>query len=384
MKIKLSILKFYIIAGEASGDLHASNLMKALIHLKPESDFRYWGGDKMSSVFGSPVKHIKDLAFMGFIEVVANIKTISKNISFCKKDILSYKPDALILVDYPGFNLRIAKFAKEHQIPVHYYISPQVWAWKQNRVFKIKKCVDEMYCILPFEKDFYKKFDMSVHYVGHPLIDAITNYKSTAPNKLDFTKKNNLSDQKIIAILPGSRKQEIKIKLPIMLAASKKFVSYQIIIAGAPNLSQEFYQEIAQDQKIVVVHNQTYALLNHAFMAMVTSGTATLETALFHVPEVVCYKGSSISYQIAKRLIKVKFISLVNLIMDKLVVTELIQNELTAEALYQELNYFKDENSEKRLNLIKEYQALEVKLGGGGASEKVAQLVIDSLRKIKS
>lgn len=379
--IKLDILKLYIIAGEASGDLHASNLMKALKRIDSTTEFRYWGGDKMASVDGAPVKHIKDLAFMGFVEVIANIRTISKNISFCKKDILQYNPDILLLVDYPGFNLRIAKFAKENNISVHYYISPQVWAWKQNRVFKIKKCVDEMYCILPFEKDFYQQFDMTVHYVGHPLVDAIAEYKIDAPTRENFLHKNNLSTQKIIAVLPGSRKQEIKIKLPIMLAASKKFENYQIIIAGAPNLSEEFYQDIAGNQKIVVLQNQTYGLLNHAFMAMVTSGTATLETALFKVPEVVCYKGSTISYQIAKRLIKVKYISLVNLIMDRLLVKELIQNELTAEAIYAELNNFSDENAEKRKNLLRDYNELETKLGGGGASEKVAQLLIDSFRK---
>jgi len=373
-------MKLYFIAGEASGDLHASNLMKAMLKKNPEISFRFWGGDKMKAVAGEPVKHIRDLAFMGFIEVVSNIRTILSNIKFCKKDILEFKPDALVLIDYPGFNLRIAAFAKEHNIPVLYYISPQVWAWKQNRVYKIREIVSQMYCILPFEKEFYKKFNLDVHYVGHPLVDAIQEFRLTALTREDFLKKNQLTSSKILALLPGSRKQEIKIKLPVMLQAAQAFPDYQILIAGAPNMAEAFYKELAGKQKIHVLHNQTYDLLNNANLAMVTSGTATLETALFKVPEVVCYKGSSISYQIAKRLIKVKYISLVNLIMDKPVVTELIQHDLTPENIIAELR--KLESSQQTLQA--DYDHLIEKSGGGGASEKTAQLMLDYLNSKKS
>lgn len=368
-------MKFYIIAGEASGDLHASNLMKAMQSQHSDVDFRFWGGDRMAAVGGPPVKHIRDLAFMGFIEVVSNLNTILANMRFCKQDILAYKPDALILIDYPGFNLRIAEFAHKNNIPVHYYISPQVWAWKQNRVYKIKKVVNQLYCILPFEKAFYQKFSMDVHYVGHPLLDAISEFRKTALSKDGFIANNQLDQKRILALLPGSRKQEIRIKLPIMLEAAKAFENYQILIAGAPNIPQEFYETLAGNQRIHVLHGQTYDLLNQANMAMVTSGTATLETALFKVPEVVCYKGSSISYQIAKRLIKVKYISLVNLIMDKLVVKELIQHDLTAANLIAELEQLEDESSPKFLQMKKDYEHLEKTLGGGGASAETARLI---------
>lgn len=372
-------MKIYIIAGEASGDLHASNLMKAILKKDDKVQFRYWGGDHMSAVKGAPVKHIKDLAFMGFIEVVANLRTILGNIKQCKQDILDFQPDALVLVDYPGFNLRIAKFAKANGIKVHYYISPQIWAWKQNRGWKIKKCVDEMYCILPFEKEFYKKFDMDVHYVGHPLLDAIKNHQATAISSSEFKQKFNCDERPIIALLPGSRKQEIKIKLPIMLAAIEKYgEQYQFIVAGAPNLNEAFYQEVAGHHQMKWIANQTYDLLNNAHFALVTSGTATLETALFKVPQVVCYKGSNISYQIAKRLIKIDYISLVNLIMDREVVKELIQGELTVENIQQQLDNLIPE-SEAREQMLSDYNALSEKLGKGGASEKVASLLLNSI-----
>ncbi|MBI3133710.1 MAG: lipid-A-disaccharide synthase [Bacteroidetes bacterium] len=377
-------MKFYIIAGEASGDLHASNLMKAMLGNDAQTTFRFWGGDRMAAVAGAPAKHIRDLAFMGFLEVVTNLRTILANIRFCKNDILEFKPDALILVDYPGFNLRIAEFAAEHHIPVLYYISPQVWAWKQNRVFKIRRIVDQMYCILPFEKDFYKKFDMDVHYVGHPLVDAIQQFRAKALSRNDFLSVNKLDSKKILALLPGSRKQEIKIKLPVMLKAAESFENYQVLIAGAPNMPQEFYQQLAGKQPIHVLHGQTYDLLNNANLAMVTSGTATLETALFKVPEVVCYKGSAVSYQIARRLIKVKYISLVNLIMDKLVVKELIQHAMTAPQIVTELKSLEDPQHQKSVELKTNYAILEEKLGGGGASKKVADLIFDYLQKTKS
>jgi lipid-A-disaccharide synthase len=373
-------LKYYIIAGEASGDLHASNLMKAIIEKDNSAEFRFWGGDHMQSVSGTMVKHIEDLAFMGFVEVLMNLKTILTNIKFCKKDILKFNPDALILVDYPGFNLRIAEFAHKHQINVHYYISPQIWAWKQNRVHKIKKVVDQMYCILPFEKDFYKKFDVEVNYVGHPLVDAIENFKSKALPKEEFLKTNDLSDKPILAILPGSRNQEIKVKLPIMLEAAKHFKDYQIVIAGAPNKSVDFYKQFTGEYNVKVIENQTYNLLNNSNLAIVTSGTATLETALFNVPQVVCYKASNISYQIAKRLVKIKYISLVNLIMDQEVVTELIQKDLTSENIIKELNKINNPEVDGRQKMLQKYSELKEKLGRGGASNKVANLLIESLK----
>ena len=369
-------MKVYIIAGEASGDLHASNLMKAMLKKRTDTQFRYWGGDRMSAVQGKPVKHIKDLAFMGFVEVLMNLRTILGNIKICKKDILEFNPDMLVLVDYPGFNLRIAKWAKENGIKVHYYISPQIWAWKQKRGFKIKATVDEMYCILPFEKEFYKKFEMDVHYVGHPLLDAIENFKATALDRSSFESEFNLDARPIIALLPGSRKQEIKKKLPIMLEAAKAFKDYQVIVAGAPNLPESFYKGIAGSQEMSWISNRTYDILNHASMAMVTSGTATLETGLFKVPQVVCYKGSPISFLIAKRLIKVNYIALVNLIMDKAVVTELIQSELTPQNIISELKKI-EEGSEMRSEMLAEYQILAEKLGGGGASDKVAHLMLE-------
>ena len=369
-------LKLYVIAGEASGDMHASNMMRAILEENPTTEFRFWGGDKMQSVQKDGlVKHIRDLAFMGFLEVVANIRTIFKNISFCKSDIETFQPDALILVDYPGFNLRIAEWAKSKEIKVYYYISPQVWAWKQSRVHKIKQVVDHMFVILPFEKEFYKKFDYNVEYVGHPLLDEILNYNLKKQG--DFFERQNLDNRPIIALLPGSRKQEVKIKLPIMLEAVKEFSSHQIVIAGAPSLTPEFYLTFSGD--VNIVQNDTYNLLSNSDVAIVTSGTATLETALFKVPEVVCYKGSQISYMIARQLIKVKFISLVNLIMDKEVVKELIQQECNPELIRAEVNrLIADKNY--RETQIENYIELEKKLGGGGASKRVAQSLLKTIR----
>lgn len=371
----MSVKKLYLIAGEASGDLHGSNLMQALLDENQDLQFRFWGGDRMAAVQNSGVKHIKELAFMGFVEVLMNLRTITKNIRFCKEDILQFRPDALILIDYPGFNLRIAEWAKSQGIPVFYYISPQVWAWKQNRVHKIKKVVDKMYVILPFEKDFYKKFDYEVEYVGHPLLDEIPKY-DFASKQADFRSRNGLSDKPIVAILPGSRKQEVTTKLPIMIEAVKSFTGYQCVIAGAPSLPESFYQELQRD--VQVIYGQTYELLYNSTAAVVTSGTATLETALFKVPEVVCYKGSQISYSIAKRLIKVKYISLVNLIMDREVVKELIQKECRPELIAKELNRLL--NDETRIDqLKKDYDALELVLGGGGASAKVARSLLKTI-----
>ena len=372
-------LKLYMIAGEASGDLHGSNLMK---HLKAENtslDFRYWGGDKMQQQGGTLVKHIKDLAFMGFLEVIKNIKTILNNIRFCKNDIAAFQPDALILIDYPGFNLRIAEWAKSQGIKVYYYVSPQVWAWKQSRVHKIKKCVDELYVILPFEKDFYKKFDFNVHYLGHPLLDAVDDFKATVVDKKLIYDDNNLSDKPIIALLPGSRKQEVSVKLPIMLNAVRSFEGYQIIIAGAPSLSPDFYlQFINETDKIIF--GKTYDLLEIAEAAVVTSGTATLETALFKVPQVVCYKSSNFSYQIAKRLIKIKFISLVNLILNREAVKELIQKDCNATLIEQELSEI-IVGGKKREKMLNDYNELEQILGAGGASSKIAHALLKTINQ---
>ncbi len=367
-------MKYYIIAGEASGDLHASNLMKALLAKDSNAEIRFWGGDLMQEVGGTLVKHYRELAFMGFQEVLMNIGTILSNIKFCKQDILAFKPDALILIDYPGFNMRIAEFAKKEGIKVHYYISPQIWAWKENRIHKIKRDVDEMYVILPFEKDFYEvKHRFPVHFVGHPLIDAIAN--RTQVDEVAFRKEFQLSSKPIIALLPGSRKQEIKSMLSIMLKMADKFRDYQFVIAGAPSQDYEFYQQFIRNENIKFIDNKTYDLLSVSYAALVTSGTATLETALFKVPEIVCYKTSWISYQIGKRLVDLKYISLVNLILDKEVVKELIQSDFNEITLEKELHKILE--GKKREELFLNYYQLEKKLGGIGASEKVAELIVN-------
>ncbi len=367
-------MKYYIISGEASGDLHASNLMMELKKLDDKAEFRFWGGDRMQAQGGTLIKHYKELAFMGFIEVLLNLRTILKNMRFCKQDIDTYKPDALILVDYPGFNLRIAEFAKEAGYKVFYYISPQVWAWKESRVKKMRRDIDNLYVILPFEKEYFAKHHIDAEFVGHPLIDAIEQRK--AEQKDDFRKKNNLSDKPIIAILPGSRKQEISKMLPIMLSVEKDYPDYQFVVAGAPSQDISFYESIVGD-KANIVEAQTYPLLENAHAALVTSGTATLETALFKVPEVVCYKGSSISYQIAKRLVKIKYISLVNLVMDKELVKELIQAELNTKNLKLELD--KLIAGDRREKMLAGYEELEQKLGGSGASANTANSIYKTL-----
>ncbi len=365
-------MKYYIIAGEASGDLHGSNLIKAIHKKDSAAQIRCWGGELMQQAGATLVKHYKELAFMGFAEVLLNIRTILKNIAFCKKDLLNYNPDILILIDYPGFNLRIAEFAKENGIKVHYYISPQIWAWKENRIHKIKKVVDAMYVILPFEKEFYeKKHDFPVHFVGHPLIDAIANRKQV--DEENFRVNNQLSNKPIIALLPGSRKQEIKKMLAVMLKMADKFTDYQFVIAGAPGQKYEFYSQFITKKNVKFISNKTYDLLSISYAAIVTSGTATLETALFKVPEIVCYKTSWISYQIGKWVVNLKFISLVNLIMGKEVVTELIQHTFNETCLVTELEKILDTNYRKKI--FSDYFDLEKKLGGKGASEKIAELI---------
>ncbi|MFD2920193.1 lipid-A-disaccharide synthase [Terrimonas rubra] len=372
--MKPDTTKYYIIAGEASGDLHGSNLIKAMKVLQPGADFRAWGGDKMQAAGATLVKHYRDLAFMGFVEVVMNLRTIFKNLALCKQDISNYKPDAIILVDYPGFNLRIAKWAKEQGIKVIYYISPQVWAWKANRVKMMKQCIDKMLVILPFEKDYFKnKWNWEVEYVGHPLVNVIDEAMQQQPVQ-------KLSGKPVVALLPGSRKQEIKVKLPIMLQVAKQFADYQFIVAKAPGLDESFYDEMLQGYgNVSYVSNQTYNLLRQSSAALVTSGTATLETALFGVPEVVCYKGSPISYAIAKRVISIKYISLVNLIMDKPVVKELIQHELTPANITKELEALLHDPQRKQ-ELASDYKALKELLSqGGNASEKAARSIVDFL-----
>lgn len=366
-------MKYYIIAGEASGDLHGANLIKALCENDEMADIRFWGGDLMKQAGGVLVKHYRNLAFMGFAEVILNIRTILNNIRACKHDILKFKPDVLILIDYPGFNLRIAEFAKKQNIRVHYYISPQIWAWKENRIHKIKQNIDKMYVILPFEKDFYeKKHHFPVYFVGHPLIDAISNRKLINENK--FRETHQLSKKPIIALLPGSRKQEIKKMLSVMLKIVDFFKGYEFVIAGAPSQDFEFYKSFIKKNNVHFISNQTYDLLSMSYAAIVTSGTATLETALFKVPEIVCYKTSWFSYQIGKRLVNLKFISLVNLIMNKEVVKELIQDNFNSKQLQKELQKILD--FKNRTAIFENYYELEQKLGGMGASKKVAELIL--------
>jgi lipid-A-disaccharide synthase len=381
-------MKYYIIAGEASGDLHGSNLIKELRNLDREANIRAWGGDKMKEAGAEVVKHYRDLAFMGFAEVIKNLPTILNNLKFCKQDISSFKPDVLVLIDYPGFNLRIAKWAKQQGLKIIYYISPQVWAWKEGRVKSIKQVVDKMLVILPFEEKFYKdKWDYKVEYVGHPLVQVIEEFRARKEfHFITWSWRESTAEEEekkrgkgLIALLPGSRKQEIEIKLPIMLEASKNFPDYRIVIAQAPGQPIDFYKRLISDNYSnieIAFEGQTYTLLNQAKAALVTSGTATLETALFGVPEVVCYKGSNISYQIAKRLVKIKYISLVNLIMDKQVVTELIQNDLTVENITRELGSILHDE-EKIKEMKKDYSDLRQLLQKeSNASARAAQEIV--------
>jgi lipid-A-disaccharide synthase len=373
-------MKYYIIAGEASGDLHGSNLVASLRAQDPEAKIRAWGGEKMRRNGANVVKNYHDLAFMGFVEVLMNLRTILKNFSFCKKDIAEFNPDAIILIDYPGFNLKVAKWAHNKGYKVFYYISPQVWAWKRRRVYKIKKVVDKMLCILPFEKKFYDSYNVDCQFVGHPLLDEIAKVNPVDKNK--FYKSNRLNPKKeIIAMLPGSRRQEVSRMLTVMLDVVKQFPNYQFVIACAPSLPVSYYKEIIGDRANVrLVVNRTYQLLQLSSAAMVTSGTATLETALFDVPEVVCYKANKISYIIARQLAKVRFICLVNLIMDREVVKELIQNDLTANNVANELKSLLA-SSKRQKKLLEDYEELKAVLGNAGASDKAAEIIIANVKK---
>jgi len=370
-------MKYYIIAGEASGDLHGSNLIKALKIKDKEANIRCWGGDLMEKAGGTLVKNYKDMGFMGFIEVVTNINKIFKNIAFCKTDIAKFNPDVIIFIDYSGFNLRIASWAKENNFKTNYYISPQIWASRESRIHKIKRDIDAMYVILPFEKEFYeKKHQYPVNFVGHPLIDAIDDLPRTLDNI--FREENKLHPTKpIIALLPGSRKQEVQKMLTLMLSVVESFPDYQFVIAGAPSLDLDFYLPFLKASQVSLISNKTYDLLSLSHAALVTSGTATLETALFKVPQVVCYRAHWISYAIAKRIITLKFISLVNLIMDKEVVKELIQNDLNTKNIKTELSKILE--GPYRATQIEAYTLLEKKLGGKGASEKAADLIVENI-----
>jgi lipid-A-disaccharide synthase len=379
-------MKYYIIAGEASGDLHGSNLISEIRKKDPAADFRAWGGSLMEKAGAHVVKDYRDLAFMGFTDVIRTLPTILKNIKFCKSDILRFNPNAVIFIDYPGFNLRIAEWARKVGFKTIYYISPQVWAWKESRVNGIRANIDKMLVILPFEKDFFLKWNYETEYVGHPLVEVIERFKKS-PEALKppviylSGGKIAVNELPIVALLPGSRKQEILKKLPVMLEASLAFPEYRFVVAEAPGQDSAFYDELLQNYpQAGRVQNQTYPLLLNALAACVTSGTATLETALFDVPEVICYKGSKISYQIARRLIKVKYISLVNLIMDKPVVTELIQEEMNAVNIIAELKkLLYDQPTFTRIR--KDYDDLRELLSqGGNASEKAASLIVNYLK----
>lgn len=368
-------MKYYIIAGEASGDLHGSYLLKTLLQKDPDAEIRFWGGDMMSEWAGTPRKHIKDLAFMGFVEVVQHLPTILGNIRFCKNDIQEFQPDAIIFIDYPGFNLRIAEWASKKGFKTIYYISPQIWAWKASRIKKIKAYIDLMLVILPFEQAYYKERGMDVEFVGHPLMEELNDYP--------FEKIELPDDKKIIALLPGSRKQEINRLLPVMMEAIDDLGDeYQIVIAQAPNIEDELYAPYLKNRpQVHLIPQKTYSILKHAHMAVVTSGTATLETALIGTPQVVVYKGMELSYQMAKRIIKIKYISLVNLILDEPLVTELIQHDADPERILSELRHM--DNGEGRKKILEGYARLQSNLQGEKTSHNVVDAILSFLNKGK-
>jgi len=367
---------YYLIAGEASGDLHGSNLMREIVALDPSARFRFWGGDKMAKYGGEPVKHINELAFMGFKEVLLNIRAIFKNLSLCKKELREYKPDVLVLIDYPGFNMRIAKFAKKIGIKVTYYIAPQAWAWNQSRVKALKRDVDQLLVILPFEKEFFSRHGINTTFVGHPLLDALQMHEIISKSNFPISGSEN---NPLIALLPGSRAQEIEAALPVMARVADKFPQCRFVIAGLSLHDNGFYEQILEKcnnkANIEVVFDQTYSLLSHSTAAIVTSGTATLETALLNIPQVVCYRIGGISYQIAKRLIKIKYISLVNLVANRQVVRELIQKDFNEETLATELHNLIN-NRQYRNKMLEEYQNVKNLIGGPGASKRAAEEVV--------
>lgn len=375
-------MKYYIIAGEASGDLHASNLVAEIKKKDKKAEFRGCGGDLMKAQGVELLKHYRTMAYMGFVEVAVNLRKVLGNIAQCKKDIIEYHPDVVILVDYPGFNLRIADFAHENGLKVVYYISPQIWAWKRRRVHKIKRSVDKMLVILPFEEEFYRRYGVDVTFVGNPLLDELA--KVGTGNRSIFLRRNSLGERReIIALLPGSRRQEVKRTLPVMIKVASHFPDYQFVIAGISSLDKSLYKDIMGQSDVFFVENQTYELLQNSSAALVTSGTATLETALFSIPEVVCYKATGFSYRLAKWMIKVKFISLVNLIMDREVVKELIQGDMNEDNLVKELDQLLH-NGKRQRKLLEDYEELKDKLGNVGASEKAAGIICESVRKLST
>jgi len=367
-------MRYFFIAGEASGDLHGSKLIKSIREKDDNAEIECWGGDRMMNEGAILHKHYRELAFMGFFVVIRNIFTILGFFRDCKRQILAFKPDVVVLIDYPGFNLRMAKYLHKKRIKVFYYISPKIWAWNQNRAIKIKQYVDHMFTIFPFETDFYKKFNYEVDFVGNPIMDSISTYRQSKENRLSI----DIENVNIIALLPGSRKQEIRNSLPVMMSVMEKFRNYLFIIAGAPGIDESFYKQFTGSSKIPILFDETYSILEKAKAALVTSGTATLETALFKVPQVVCYKTGNFTYEIARRLIRVKYISLVNLIMDKRVVVELIQQTLMRERLEKELNKILFDDQVKK-EMIENYNDLELKLGGAGASERAATKMLNYL-----
>lgn len=376
-------MKYYLIAGEASGDLHASNLMRALKTKDPEADFRFFGGDLMQNVGGTLVKHYREMAFMGFIPVLLNLRTIFKNMAICREDIRRYKPDVVILIDYPGFNLKIAKYVRTVlNIPVHYYISPKIWAWKQYRIKSFRKYVNRMFCIFPFEPDFFARLDYKVDYVGNPTVDSVSAFKEKYTESFsEFADKYALEGKPILALLAGSRRQEIKDNLPTMLAVAARFPEFQPVIAGAPGIETDYYQSFINDTSARVIFNSTYPLLEHSSLALVTSGTATLETALFRVPQVVCYYtpvGRLVSF-VFRHFFHTRYISLVNLVADKEIVQELFGARFSKEAIETELDLLAN-NAEYRLQMLSGYDHVITHLGAPGASVRTAELIYDALQ----
>ncbi|EGJ70918.1 lipid-A-disaccharide synthase [Bacteroides coprosuis DSM 18011] len=376
-------MKYYLIVGEASGDLHASHLMSELKKQDPSAEFRFFGGDLMKAVGGNLVRHYKDLAFMGFIPVLLNLRTIFANMRFCKEDVVSWNPDVLILVDYPGFNLNIAKYIKKNtSIPIYYYISPKIWAWKEYRIKNIRRDIDEMFSILPFEVDFYKKHNYPIHYVGNPTVDEIVAFKSSYKETIgEFTSRTNLGTKPIIALLAGSRKQEIKDNLPMMIESASAYKDYQLVLAGAPGVDKSYYDEFIKGTNVQLIFGETYPLLSHSHTALVTSGTATLETALFKVPQVVCYYtpvGKIIAF-LRKKVLKVKYISLVNLIVNRLIIQELVADTMTKKHLDKELNKLISDDKYRK-TMLDNYKEMQVILGEEGAPTHAASKMIDLLK----
>ncbi|OFX49960.1 MAG: lipid-A-disaccharide synthase [Bacteroidetes bacterium GWB2_41_8] len=377
-------MKYYVLAGEASGDLHASNLIREISLIDPQAQFRGFGGDLMENAGMIVLKHYRDLAFMGIVPVIMNIRTIQKNFRFCEMDMLEFNPDVLILIDYPGFNLRMAKFAKEQRIRTFYYISPKIWAWKEARVHKVKAFVDDMFTILPFETEFYRKYNYPVSYVGNPLLDAILQ-KKTAPEFPRFFTENNLPDKPVLALLPGSRKGEISVLLPTMLEAAAQFPEFQCIIAGAPNMGIEFYQPFMKGSKVPVLWGKTYEILIHSRVAIVSSGTATLETAILNVPQVVVYQLTPnwLFTPLKKFFLKTKWVSLVNIILGREAVAELIQSDFTLKNVIGELNKIVH-NPENEKRMLSDYHDMMIKLGEPGASKRAAVLMVEKLKVRKT